>query len=327
VAGELTLEGLVRQVRGLVAASRLAKAQDRTLICARCPEASLAASLTGAKVLQVHTLGDAIAMVLEGIEGVAHQPASMTAVGSPEPSHYADWAAAFNVSQANLDALRNAVAAGRAILLVGPPGCGRTAIAQRLGQSFLPATTHEERLDIATVHDAAGLRGAQLSVYGAPEDAPGPAVARPFRAPHHSISLAGMIGNAAGQPGEATLAHNGVLFLDELPEFQRVVVQGAVAAWKEGEVSTCRPAPGATFPTRFTLVMASNPCPCGYLGHPTRTCACTPESIDRHIKRIASMLEGVDYVTIQLTAPDRREALRNLTALTEELGGYDKENA
>lgn len=165
-------------------------------------------------------------------------------------------------------------------LMIGPPGAGKTMLARRL-PGILPELSEAESLEVIAIHSVAGTLTSQALASGA----------RPFRAPHHSISSAGLIGGGGTpRPGEVSLAHNGVLFLDEMLEFPRSVLEGLRQPMEDGKVVISRATMSVPFPARFTLVGASNPCPCGRLGDPTGKCTCSPSDVERYSSRMSGPL-------------------------------------
>ncbi|HEU5218537.1 MAG TPA: YifB family Mg chelatase-like AAA ATPase, partial [Gemmatimonadales bacterium] len=184
-----------------------------------------------------------------------------------------------------------AAAGGHNLLLVGPPGAGKTMLARRIG-GILPAPTLSEAIEITKIHSVAGLLPGGASLIPS----------RPFRAPHHTISDAGLVGGGSSpRPGEVSLAHGGVLFLDELPEFHRHVLEVLRQPMEDGQVTLSRAAARLTFPARFTLVAAMNPCPCGQLGSPVHVCRCAPVMVERYRARISGPL--LDRIDIHLGVP------------------------
>ena len=289
VTGELALSGEVRRVRGVLPIALRARAEGRKGILVPPENAEEAAVVDGLAVHPVANLREA-ADFIEGKKPIPPFSVDMQDAfrgGTAYDDDYAD----VKGQEFARRAIEVAVAGGHNILLVGPPGTGKSMLAKRV-PTILPPLTLEEALETTKIHSIAGaLPAHQAVVHG-----------RPFRAPHHTISDAGLLGGGAHPlPGEVSLAHNGVLFLDELPEFHRNVLEVMRQPLEDGTVSIARAAASVTFPCRFMLVAAMNPCPCGHYGDAKRECRCTPIQMQRYRNKISGPL--LDRIDIHVEVP------------------------
>ena len=285
--GELALDGALRRTGGSLPAALHARDAGRILVIAGddAHEAQLAA---GARLFPARSLGEVHAQLIG--DSVPEPAEAAPQTRAPTAEDLRDVRRQFTARRA----LELAAAGNHNLLMLGPPGTGKTMLATRL-PGILPPMTEEEALESAMVRSVSAL-GFDARDWGI----------APFRAPHHSASSAAIVGGGAvPSPGEISLAHHGVLFLDELPEFSRLVLEALREPLESGCVTISRASRQASFPARFQLVAAMNPCPCGTLGDPAGTCRCTPEQVARYRARISGPL--LDRIDLHVEVPRIRD--------------------
>jgi magnesium chelatase family protein len=296
--GELSLDGGIHPTRGVLPIAAAARRERFSALLLPRPNRAEASVVEGLHLYPVRSLAEAVAALNDpaGFRDSSAVDEAPTSAGTPPRPGDADFADVHGQTLGRR-ALEIAAAGGHNTLMVGPPGSGKTMMARRVG-GILPPLVFDEALEVTSIHSVAGLLAAGHGLL----------TERPFRAPHHTISDVALVGGGQHpRPGEISLAHHGVLFLDEMAEFSRAALEVLRQPLEEGSVRIARAARTVSFPARFMLIGAMNPCPCGYYGDEARPCRCAPAQIARYASRLSGPLRDRMDLTVSVSAVRARD--------------------
>lgn len=288
IAGELSLDGSLRPVKGALSIAFFAKENGIKKILIPKANKEEAALVEGIEIYCLESLKDSILFLAGKLKC---EPSPPTRISKNLMEDFdIDFSEIKGQKQAKR-VLEISAAGGHHVLMVGPPGVGKSLLAKRI-PTILPSLSFDEIIEVTKIHSVAGLLPEEGKIL----------TKRPFRAPHHTISYAAMVGGGQiVQPGEISLAHRGVLFLDELTEFHRDVLEALRQPIEDGNITISRVTQSISFPSKFLLVAAMNPCPCGFLGHPKKSCRCTPNQIKNYLRKVSGPL--IDRIDLMVEVP------------------------